>query len=172
MELRINRVRINRARPVLQFIPVQWRIYIVKFWTRPSSRSIFLHFHAVFGNFWPNNWLALHFRVGGPSWKSWRIQSNGHVPIAYPNSFILMQFPEKILPSNRTPSSGKLWVRHCRLLTIYSFLNFVRICCYTFSHYLFHGHHSFTLTLSGGKLTDLAKQSNRPWQAWLRTGVS
>ena len=40
----------------------QWRIYIVKFWTR--SRSNFLHFHAVFRKNWPNIRLA-------PTGKSW-----------------------------------------------------------------------------------------------------
>ena len=29
-------------------------------------RSNVLHFHAVFGEFWPNNRLVLLFRVGGP----------------------------------------------------------------------------------------------------------
>ena len=28
-------------------------IYTVKFWTRAPSRSNFLHFHAVFDQFWP-----------------------------------------------------------------------------------------------------------------------
>ena len=40
----------------------QWRIYIVKFWTR--SRSNFLYFHAVFRKNWPNIKLA-------PTGKSW-----------------------------------------------------------------------------------------------------
>ena len=46
---------------------IQWRIYIVKFWTPP--RSIFFHFHAVFHEIWPNNRLALFapFEVGVPS---------------------------------------------------------------------------------------------------------
>ena len=36
----------------------QWQIYIDKFWMLPSSRSNFLHFHAVFGEIWPKNRLA------------------------------------------------------------------------------------------------------------------
>ena len=36
----------------------QWWIYIDKFWMLPSSRSNFLHFHAVFGEIWPKNRLA------------------------------------------------------------------------------------------------------------------
>ena len=34
--------------------------------------SNFLRFHAVFGTFWPNDWLTPPFRVGAlPSEKSW-----------------------------------------------------------------------------------------------------
>ena len=39
----------------------QWRIYIVKFWTRappPPRGSKFFQFHAVFGKFWRNRMLA------------------------------------------------------------------------------------------------------------------
>ena len=36
----------------------QWRIYIVKFWTRPPRGSKFFQFHAVFGKFWQNRMLA------------------------------------------------------------------------------------------------------------------
>ena len=39
----------------------QWRIYIVKFWTRPPPPpwgSKFFQFHAVFGKFWRNRMLA------------------------------------------------------------------------------------------------------------------
>ena len=44
----------------------QWRIYIVKFWTRaPPWGSKFFQFHAVFGNIWPNRVLA-------PPLGSWR----------------------------------------------------------------------------------------------------
>ena len=35
----------------------QWRIYIVKFWTRPPG-SKFFQFHAVFGKIWQNRMLA------------------------------------------------------------------------------------------------------------------
>ena len=37
---------------------VQWRIYIVKFWTRPPWGSKFFQFHAVFGKIWQNRMLA------------------------------------------------------------------------------------------------------------------
>ena len=40
------------------FEPQQWRLYIVKFWTRVPSRSNFLHFYAVFSDIWANNRLA------------------------------------------------------------------------------------------------------------------
>ena len=38
--------------------PVNWRIYIVKFWMRGPLRSNFLHIHATSGEIWPNNRLA------------------------------------------------------------------------------------------------------------------
>ena len=34
---------------------IQWRIYIVKFWTRAPSGSKFFEFHAVFGKIWQNH---------------------------------------------------------------------------------------------------------------------
>ena len=34
-------------------------------------RSNFLHSHAVFSNFWPDNRLVPPFQVGAPSAKSW-----------------------------------------------------------------------------------------------------
>ena len=37
-------------------IALQWRIYIVKFWTLPGSK--FFQFHAVFGKIWQNRMLA------------------------------------------------------------------------------------------------------------------
>ena len=39
---------------------MQWRIYIVKFWTRapPPWGSKFFQFHAVFGEIWQNRMLA------------------------------------------------------------------------------------------------------------------
>ena len=39
---------------------VQWRIYIVKFWTRPPPPrgSKFFQFHAFFGKIWQNRMLA------------------------------------------------------------------------------------------------------------------
>ena len=38
---------------------VQWRIYIVKFWTRaPPWGSKFFQFHAVFGKIWQNRMLV------------------------------------------------------------------------------------------------------------------
>ena len=44
----------------------QWRIYIVKFWTRaPPWGSKFFQFHAVFGKIWQNRMLA-------PPLGSWR----------------------------------------------------------------------------------------------------
>ena len=48
----------------------QWRIYTVKFWTRPPSPrgSKFFQFHAVFGKFWQNCMLAPPWKVGAPSW--------------------------------------------------------------------------------------------------------
>ena len=46
----------------------QWRIYIVKFWTRPPPRgSKFFQFHAVFGKFWRNRMLAPPPGGGAPS---------------------------------------------------------------------------------------------------------
>ena len=36
----------------------QWRIYIVKFWTRPPPGLKFFQFHAVFGKIWQNRMLA------------------------------------------------------------------------------------------------------------------
>ena len=55
---------------------MQWRIYIVKFWTRapPPWGSKFFQFHAVFGEIWQNRMLAppTPRRVGAPSsGKSW-----------------------------------------------------------------------------------------------------
>ena len=50
----------------------QWRIYIVKLWPRAPSRSNFLHFHAVFGEIWPNNSLA------PPLWRN-----PGSVPVFF-----------------------------------------------------------------------------------------
>ena len=45
---------------------IQWRIYIVKFWTRPPpGGSKFFQFHAVFGKIWQNRMLA-------PPLGSWR----------------------------------------------------------------------------------------------------
>ena len=45
----------------------QWRIYIVKFWTRaPPPGSKFFQFHAVFGKIWQNRMLA------PPPPESWR----------------------------------------------------------------------------------------------------
>ena len=45
---------------------IQWRIYIVKFWTRaPPPGSKFFQFHAVFGKIWQNHMLA-------PPPESWR----------------------------------------------------------------------------------------------------
>ena len=45
----------------------QWRIYIVKFWTRaPPRGSKFFQFHAVFGKIWRNRMLA------PPPLESWR----------------------------------------------------------------------------------------------------
>ena len=41
----------------------QWRIYIVKFWTRGPPE--FFQFHAVFGKIWQNRMLA-------PPLESWR----------------------------------------------------------------------------------------------------
>ena len=48
---------------------VQWRIYIVKFWTRPPPPlgSKFFQFHAVFGKIWKNRMLA-----PPPPLESWR----------------------------------------------------------------------------------------------------
>ena len=37
---------------------IQWRIYIVKFWTRPPLVSKFFQFHAVFWKIWQNLMLA------------------------------------------------------------------------------------------------------------------
>ena len=37
----------------------------------PFFRSNFLHFHSIFGKFWPNNRLALPFWGVAPSVKSW-----------------------------------------------------------------------------------------------------
>ena len=45
--------------------PFQWRIYIVKFWTRAPRGSKFFQFHAVFGKIWQNRMLA-------PPLGSWR----------------------------------------------------------------------------------------------------
>ena len=51
---------------------LQWRIYIVKFWTRDSPGSKVFQFHAVFGKIWQNRMLAPPRRVGAPSsGKSW-----------------------------------------------------------------------------------------------------
>ena len=36
----------------------QWRIYIVKFWTRPPPGSKFFQVHGVFGKIWQNRMLA------------------------------------------------------------------------------------------------------------------
>ena len=51
----------------------QWRIYVVKFWTRapPPPGSKFFQFHAVFGKIWQNRMLAPPWRVGAP----WRVSS-------------------------------------------------------------------------------------------------
>ena len=35
----------------------------------PPPKSNFLHYHAVFGKFWPNNRLGPPFRVGFPLWE-------------------------------------------------------------------------------------------------------
>ena len=43
----------------------KWRIYIVKFWTRPPPGFKFFQFHAVFGKFWQNRMLVLPL-------ESWR----------------------------------------------------------------------------------------------------
>ena len=50
------------------YSPYQWRIYIVKLWTRaPPWGSKFFQFHAVFGKFWQNRMLApLPRGVGAP----------------------------------------------------------------------------------------------------------
>ena len=52
---------------------MQWRIYIVKFWTRAPRGSKFFQFHAVFGKIWQNRMLApTPWGVGAPSsGKSW-----------------------------------------------------------------------------------------------------
>ena len=46
----------------------QWRIYIVKFWVRPSlpPGSKFCQFHAVFGKIWQNRMLAPPGRLAPP----------------------------------------------------------------------------------------------------------
>ena len=139
---------------ILQFIPVQWRIYIVKFWT-PPSRSNFLQFHAIFGKFWPNN-------------------REGQIPITYPNSFIFMQIPAK---KNCQIIGG--WRPHlenpgcatadCWLFLIFSILLLSAVI-------LFHITYSMGTFLSlqhcpARNWLNLAKQSNRPWQARLPTGV-
>ena len=50
----------------------QWRIYIVKFWTRSPPRGPkFFQFHAVFGKFWQNRMLA-------PPLESWRPPPGGN----------------------------------------------------------------------------------------------
>ena len=38
----------------------------LKFWKRAPSPSKFLHFHAVFGEIWPNNRLAPPLRLSPP----------------------------------------------------------------------------------------------------------
>ena len=43
-------------------VPMQWRIYIVKFWTRAPPGSKFFQFHAVFGKIWQN-------RMSLESWR-------------------------------------------------------------------------------------------------------
>ena len=65
MEKRIKRLR-NYKKTIHVFGRKQWRIYIVKFWTRaPPSGSKFFQFHAVFGKIWQNRMLA-------PPLESWR----------------------------------------------------------------------------------------------------
>ena len=43
---------------ISKIISWQWRIYIVKFWTRAPQGSKFFQFHAVFGKIWQNRMLA------------------------------------------------------------------------------------------------------------------
>ena len=45
---------------------IQWRIYIVKFWTRPPRGPEFFQFHAVFGKFWQNRMLAPPGELASP----------------------------------------------------------------------------------------------------------
>ena len=46
------------SKPVLENMAGQWRIYIVKFWTRAPSVSKFFQFHTVFGKIWQKCMLA------------------------------------------------------------------------------------------------------------------
>ena len=47
--------------------PLQWRIYIVKFWMRTPPGPKFFQFHAVFGKIWQNRMLMPPRGVGIPS---------------------------------------------------------------------------------------------------------
>ena len=53
----------------------QWRIYIVKFWNPPSN---FLHFHPVFGKFWPNNRLVSFLSAWRPPLENPRSAAAEH----------------------------------------------------------------------------------------------
>ena len=75
----------------------QWRIYIVKFWTRaPPGGPKFFQFHAVFGKIWLNCMLAPPWRVGAPSsGKSW-IRHCWHMYIIY-MSFTTVQISIRLI---------------------------------------------------------------------------